>query len=221
MKRILLITTILILNISLSAQYYYIPNTTNPGNPGGLNTDAEYPNGSGMPAGWSTILGGSNSAPIWSSIETIPFSFNFNGSPVTQYKVSSSGILTFTTGASTVPAYSNVAIPNASIPDQSVLVWGIQGSGSNDEIVTKTFGSVGSQQHWIWFASYTYGTLWTYWSIVLEEGSDKIYIVDQRTNGTIAITAGIQLNSTTAFSVAKSVELPSVKLVSFETLPTE
>ena len=43
MKRILLITTILILNMSLSAQYYYIPNTSNPGNPGGLNTDPEYP----------------------------------------------------------------------------------------------------------------------------------------------------------------------------------
>jgi thiol-disulfide isomerase/thioredoxin len=214
MKKILLITTILILNVSLSAQYYYIPNTTNPGNPGGLNTDAEYPGppggAGGMPAGWNTILGSSNSSPTWSSTETIPFSFNFNGSPVTQYKVSSSGILTFTTSASTVPTYSNAAIPNASIPDQSVLVWGIEGSGANDEIVTKTFGSAGSQQHWIWFASYTYGTLWTYWSIVLEEGSDKIYIVDQRTNGTIAVTAGIQLNSTTAFSVANSPSLTTL-----------
>ena len=152
----------------------------------------------------------SNTTAAWSNVETIPFPFNFNGSPVTDYKVSSSGVLTFTTGASTVPAYSNAAIPNSIIPDQSILVWGIQGSGANDEIVTKTFGSVGSQQHWISFASYTYGTYWIYWSIVLEEGSDKIYIVDQRTNGTISITAGIQLNSTTAFSVTNSPSLTTL-----------
>ena len=70
------------------------------------------------------------------------------------------------------------AIPDPAIPDNSILVWGIEGSGSNDNICTKTFGTAGSQ-HWIFFTSYTAGS-WSYWSIVLEEGSNKIYIVDQR-----------------------------------------
>ena len=214
MKKILSIAIILILNMSLSAQYYYVPNTNNPGNPGGLNSDLEYPGpaggANGMPAGWTTILGANNTTPVWSQNQTIPFLFNFNGLPVTQYKVSSSGVLTFSLSASTVPSYNNSSIPNGSIPDNSIMIWGIAGSGANDEIVTKTFGSNGSQQHWIWFASYTAGQAWTYWSIVLEEGSNKIYIVDQRSSSPIATTSGIQINSTTAISVATSPNLTSL-----------
>ena len=46
---------------------------------------------------WTVILGPNQSTPSWSSTETIPFNFNFNGLPVTQYKVSSTGVLTFET----------------------------------------------------------------------------------------------------------------------------
>ena len=59
-------------------QYYYTPNSTQ-SNPGGLNTDSEYPSTSASFAtGWSIILPGGNVSPAWSSIETIPFTFNFN-----------------------------------------------------------------------------------------------------------------------------------------------
>ena len=54
------------------SQYYYLPSTTQ-GNPGGLNTDNEYPSGSGLDASWEVLLGGSNSTPVWSPIDTIPF----------------------------------------------------------------------------------------------------------------------------------------------------
>ena len=192
------------------SQYFYIPASA-PGNPGGINTDNEYPNGSGLPAGWTVILGPSNSSPTWSSVETIPFAFNFNGSPVTQYKVSSTGVLTFTTNTVTVPGATNAVLPDPGIPNSSVMVWGIQGTGSNDNIVTKTFGNTGSQQHWIFFSSYTAGS-WSYWSIVLEEGSDKIYIVDQRhsTSANPQITAGIQIDGSTATMVAGSPTLSNV-----------
>ena len=192
------------------SQYFYIPASA-PGNPGGINTDNEYPNGSGLPAGWTVILGPSNSSPTWSSVETIPFAFNFNGNPVTQYKVSSTGVLTFTTNTVTVPGATNAVLPDPGIPNSSVMVWGIQGTGSNDNIVTKTFGNTGSQQHWIFFSSYTAGS-WSYWSIVLEEGSDKIYIVDQRhsTSANPQITAGIQIDGSTATMVAGSPTLSNV-----------
>jgi hypothetical protein len=179
MKKIytfLFILTIISLNVT--SQYYYLP-SINPGNPGGLNTLDEYPLGSGLSNTWTSILGPSNSSPTWSSVETIPFNFNFNGGPVTQYKVSSSGVLTFSTSASTAPSYLNSALPDVSIPDNSIVIWGLEGSGSNDNIVTQTFGTAGSQQHWVFFASYTAGGSWSYWSIVLEEGTDNIYIVDQ------------------------------------------
>ena len=131
------------------SQYYYIPAST-AGNPGGLNGDSEYPSGSGLDPSWTVILGPNQSSPTWSSIETIPFSFNFNGSSVTQYKVSSTGVLTFSNlTAPAVPGAGNAALPDPAIPDNSVMIWGIEGTGANDNICTKTFGSSGSQQHWI------------------------------------------------------------------------
>ncbi len=209
-KKLFFILSFSLISNLIFAQYYYIPNTNNPGNPGGLNSDPEYPNGSGMAAGWTTILAGNNTVPTWSQIQSIPFNFNFNGVQVNQYKVSSSGVLTFTTSAATTPSYSNSAIPNSTIPDNSIMAWGIQGTGQNDEIVTKNFGNSGNQQHWISFSSYTYGNTWTYWSIVLEEATNKIYIVDQRTSGNVQITAGIQINSSTAFGVSGSPSLASI-----------
>ena len=100
-KKLLFILSFALISNLVFAQYYYLPNTNNPGNPGGLNSDPEYPNGSGMASGWTTILGGSNTTPSWSTTQNIPFNFNFNGVLVNQYKVSSSGVLTFTTSAAT------------------------------------------------------------------------------------------------------------------------
>ena len=211
MKKIITLTICLLGIIPINfSQYYYIPAST-PGNPGGLNTDSEYPSGSGLPAGWSVILGPNNASPTWSTIENIGFPFNFNGNAVTQYKVSSTGVLTFSTAATNIPSASNAGIPDAGIPDNSIMVWGLQGTGPNDNIVTKTFGTAGGRQHWVFFSSYTAGS-WSYWSIVMEEGSDKIYIVDQRhsTAANPQITAGVQIDGTTATMVAGSPSLSNV-----------
>ena len=93
----------------------------------------------------------------------------------------------------------------------SLLWYGVEGSGSNDAIVTKTFGNAGGQQYWIFFSSYTAGS-WSYWSIVFEEGSDKIYIVDQRHSGNAnpQITAGIQIDNSNAVMVTGSPNLSNV-----------
>ncbi len=211
-KYFLIAVSICFLFSNFQGQYYYTPNSTQ-SNPGGLNTDSEYPSTSAsFASGWTTILPGSNVSPAWSSIETIPFIFNFNGTAVTQYKVSSSGVLTFSTSAGVVPFYTNAAIPDPVIPNNSIMIWGIQGVGSNDEILTKTFGATGSQQHWVFFASYEAGGSWSYWSIVLEEGTDKIYIVDQRhsSNANPQVTAGIQLDNSNAVMVAGSPQLTNV-----------
>ena len=150
----ILFATMLLLT-QVNGQYYYLPSPNN-GNPGGLNSDDEYSN-TWSGDGWTSILGPAVATPTWSANQTIPFIFNFNGSQVTDYKVSSTGVLTFSTSATTVPGTSNAAIPDAAIPDKSICIWGLICSGTNDEIVIKTFGSAPNRQHWIYFPSNTLG----------------------------------------------------------------
>ena len=74
-KFITLLVGILFISSYSFSQYYYIPAST-PGNPGGFNGDSEYPSGSGLDPTWTVILGPSQSTPVWSSTETIPFNFD-------------------------------------------------------------------------------------------------------------------------------------------------
>lgn len=216
MKKISLICLMLFGVLFANAQYWQIPHPNANANPGALNNDNEYPVGGGLDASWTTIQGFSTT-PAWSTTQTLPFAFSFNGTPVTQFKVSTSGILTFDVAtAVAAPSYTKAALPNAAIPNNSVCIWGIGALGSNDNIVKKTFGTSPNRQFWIQFSSYGYGTQvsdgsnFTYWSIVLDETTNRIHIVDNRTGGYAAtnqVSAGIQINSTTAYSVATSPNL--------------
>jgi len=217
MKKLALLLFTIFLWGGLSAQYYYLAHTIDKGNPGGINADAEYPEGSGLPTGWTKIDLGAASTARWTSNQTLPFAFQFNGSAVTDFKVSTSGVLTFDVTAATAPSYTKAALPDASIPDKSVCIWGLAGLGANDYIFTKVFGSAPNRQLWIHFNSYSYsakvsdGSNYTYWAIVLEETTNKIYIVDQRVGGYTAtekvVSAGIQIDGTTAISVTGSPNL--------------
>lgn len=211
-----LIAAFVLLSTVANAQYYYVPYQNAGTNPGGLNIENEYPLAGGLGANW-TVLQGPSGTPAWSPITNIPFAFNFNGTPVTQFKVSTSGVLTFTTSAVTVPGFTAVSLPNASIPDNSVCVTGIRGTGTNDNIVYQTFGSAPNRQFWIFFSSYSNAVTnaWTYWSIVLEETSNNVYIVDQRHSGTYSFSAGIQLSSTSAIAVAGSPTLANLAAADF------
>ena len=201
-KSISLLFSLFFMSALSFGQYYYLKQGSPGQNPGGLNTDGEYP---GADATWANILGPSVTTASWSATQTLPFTFNFNGAPVTKYKVSSTGVLTFTTGAATVPTTANNALPSANIPDMSVCVWGIEASGTNDEIMTKTFGTAPNRQQWVFFTSHSLNGGWSYWSIVMEETSDMIYIVDQRHSGTAGgVTAGVQIDGATAISVLGS-----------------
>ncbi len=197
-----------------NAQYIVSSNVNAGQNPGNLNNDAEYPVGGGLPAGWATLFTGTtntSNAPSWTANQSIPFSFQFNGSAVTGYKVSTNGILTFDLTATANPTATNAAIPSTSIPNNSVVIWGLYAVGAGDYIISKTFGTAPNRQHWVMFNSYsTAGAGWSYWSVVMEEGSNKIYIVDQRTNTTpLTLTVGIQVNSTTAYMVPGSPNISS------------
>lgn len=219
------------------AQYYYLPGSG--GNPGGLNADPEYPVNGGLPTSWTTLLTGTSAmtaTPVWSNNVTIPFPFQFNGTAVTSYKVSTSGVLTFTTAATTVPVANNVALPSTDIPDNSILVWGMYAAaaaptaqnptGASDFIVHKTFGTAPNRQHWLQFNSMSQngnpGAGYTYWSIVLEETTNRIHIVDQRSGGaTMTLTVGVQVNSTTAFQVTGSPNITSQTLATADPTPVD
>jgi len=194
------------LGIHAQTGYYMIPHTYAPGNPGGLNQDQEFPVGGGIAPGWISILAGNNVAATYSTIQTIPFAFNFDGNLVTQYKASSSGVVTFSTASTAIPAYGFDTLPSANIPDNSVVIFGMQGTQANDNIVTKTFGTAPNRQHWVQYSSYSISAganCWTYWAVVLEEGTNNIYIVDQRyANCTTNFTIGLQTNATTSFGPA-------------------
>lgn len=208
MKSLLLIVTF-ILTMYCEAQYYVSPIAN--GNPNNVNSeDLEYPLGGGLPSGWTSILSGGKSNPTWSATQTVPFNFQFNDTTVTAFKASSSGIVTFTTSVSgTAPSHTNTSLPNTAIPDKSICVWGVSGKGSNDAIVTKTFGIAPNRQLWVSYNNYsehsTFVNHYTYFSIVLEESSNKIYIVDQRNFGaTPSLTLGIQINSIEKYQIAGS-----------------
>jgi hypothetical protein len=214
MKKTLLITCFaLFFGLQTQAQYWQIPNPNAGFNPGGLNADDEYPSGGGLATTWTTCLAPSTT-PTWSTTQTIPFAFSFNGVPVTDFKVSNSGILTFDVGtAVAAPGFTPITLPSASIPNNSVCISGLGGIGANDNVVRKTFGTAPNRQLWVFYTSYGYGNTasdgsnFTYWSIVLDETTNRIHIVDQRTGGyagTGLVSAGVQIDATTAFTVAGS-----------------
>jgi hypothetical protein len=221
MKKIYTLLSLFVgLAFTLNAQYYQIPWPNINANPGTANVDAEYPSGGGLPAGWTVALGPSASS-VWSANQSIPFSFQFNGSPVSSFKVSNSGVLTFdVTTSVAAPPFIQAALPSALIPNNSICIWGMTGIGSNDNVITKTFGTAPNRQFWIQFNSYGYGGTtsdgnnFTYWSIVLEETTNRIHIVDGRTGGYAAtvkvVSAGLQYSGSSALMVATSPSLLSL-----------
>ena len=211
-----------------AAQYYLTPFVNAGQNPGNLNNDLEQP----TQPGWTNILTGSAAtytAPVWTPNQAIPFAFQFNGQAVTNYKVSSSGVLTFDVAATTVPSSANVALPSAQIPDKSVCAWGLAAK-AGDYILTKTFGTAPNRQHWIQFNSYSVpansNVAYTYWGIVLEETSNRIYVVDQRlgqpaTAPTLGLTVGVQTNATTALQLPASPNVRSTTAATDSPTPSD
>jgi hypothetical protein len=210
MKKITLLAFALLMSVVGYSQYYSLDWDLGQ-NPGGLNNDAEFPRGGGLPADWTWIASG----PIsdWQEVP-LPFKFTFDGTEYSRIKVGN-GIVTFDLAASTFPGNTPSNLPHTDIPNTSIAIWGIN-VGSGDFLVSKTFGSAPNRQYWIQFNTAKAAGLndgWAYWSIVLEEGTNNIYIVDQRNNcvqgqqlctGKTAFTLGIQIDGSTAYEIAGS-----------------
>lgn len=197
--------------------YFYLPFQNAGQNPGGINTLDEEPAGSGLDQGWMIIHSGPSSNPAWSPIQNVPFTFYFDGQVASQFKVSTSGVLTFSTNANEAPTADNTTLPSSLIPDKSVMVWGLDAKAADDKIAVRVLGKSPNRQMWIQFVNYGYeeGNSFCnmFWSIVLEEGSNNIYIVDQRkalfcSNPTM--TLGVQVNQYFAVEVDGSPSIGSL-----------
>ena len=179
---------------------------TDVGNPAGLNTD-----GDATTTSWTDIMLGPQSANVWSPVEAIPFAFEFFGTAVTHFKASQNGLVTFDTAATALPD-DNTNLPSGSLPDMTIACYwdhftSSPPTGTGDDITVKVFGTAPNRQFWIKWYSFEYGTVaFSYFAVVLEETTNKIYLVDQynSTSPLLTTTAGIQLDNTTAFQFGDS-----------------
>jgi hypothetical protein len=204
MKKILLLCLSAIVSSAVFAQTKYnLTYTPGVGNPGGLNTDAD-----DAVATWTTIINPSIAENQWSVNVAIPFTFNYYGNPVTNFKVSANGLITFSTTTSMLPN-DNVALPTAALPDSTIACfWDgfttAPPTASNDYVVWKVLGSAPNRQLWIKWVSFEIGAPKAdnaTFMCMLEETTDKIYLVEGAYSiaaQTYTTTAGIQLNSSTA-----------------------
>ena len=192
----------------VSYQTQYVTNTTNPG---GLNTTGY------SQSGWSVVIPGGAATNSWSATQTMPFPFEFFGTPVTHYKVSGNGLVTFDTNA-TALSVGNYDLPTDSVPDLTICgMWDEFSSnapvGSNDAVVVDTFGVAPNRQFWIKWFSYEYGnpsTSFNYWSVVLEETTNKVYVVDHYGfGGPLTGTVGVQKDNQAGISFGDNLALLS------------
>lgn len=151
--------------------------------------------------GWVKILADSLGQQSYSAAQTLPFGFSFAGNAMSQYWVSGTGYLTFQEpkAAPLEPSDAFLPMPISGLPDASVYVGGVRLDGDNDGVYTKVFGQAPNRQLWVRFHSAT-TTLnrYAYYSIVLEEGSNRIHVVEQMadlSNSLRAMSTGIQVDS--------------------------
>ena len=103
----------------------------------------------------------------------------------------------------------NTALPNAALPNNTIAMFWEDTSNTSistaDHVYTMNYGTAPNRQLWIFYYSFEIGTQsFSYFATVLEETSNKIYVVDMNYSGSAASysgTVGIQVNSTTAYQV--------------------
>lgn len=158
------------------------------GYPGGVNTDSYT-----TTTGWTEIIPPSIGTNQWSPQAAIPFTFNFYGTPVSHIRASGNGLVTFLSNPGSAPPNpTNVLNPNLLdpvLPDSTIAAYwtdftGVAPTSTNDRVYTKVHGTAPNRQFWIRWFSYEFGPDgdFHYASVVLEETTNKIYIVGEYSN---------------------------------------
>lgn len=135
---------------------------------------------------------------ILSSAQTIPFTWSFFGTPVTSYKASDNGYITFDAAAS-VSYAANTTIPAAGGPNNAIYAfWDdlgvVAGTGSVDEVRTFNYGTAPNRTHVIQWYSVTpaSGTGFLYCAIRLHECGDFDIVLNYGTATGMTATIGAE-----------------------------
>ena len=199
MKRLLILVAVVSgVWLGMPAQISYtVSYHSAAGNPGGVNPEQDF-----ELVGWTPLLPGGLFNNQWSGSAGLPFNFQFFGETVTSYQVSANGLLTFTpqTGA---PPDDNTNLPSYGLPAKTIACFWEKfttapPTGTNDQVQTKLFGTAPNRQLWIRWYSFEWGpSSFAYVAIVLEETTNKIYLVDMYgslTSNWVTATVGLQKN---------------------------
>ncbi|QNL20724.1 PKD domain-containing protein [Hyphobacterium sp. CCMP332] len=197
----------LLSTIVVQAQYNATQSGASAGNPGGTNTDSDF-----STTGWTEVLPPSISTNQWSAAFPLTFAFDFAGTPVTHFKASGNGLVTFDTSATGVPANTPEALPSDSLPNNTIASYwapftGFAPTGTNDRVYWKEFGTAPNRQFWIRWHSYEWGPggAFFYNAVVLEETSNKIYCMEMYGGtGVTGTSVGVQVNNTTGVDGSSS-----------------
>jgi hypothetical protein len=178
----------------LQAQSYSINFQQDIGNPGGLNTEAD-----NTTSGWTNLVTGNQISNFWSPGLSIPFPFLFYGQTVTDLYVSQNGLISFELAPSALSGNDNTVLPSTEIGSMTICAFWDEftydpPTPTTSVIRYKQFGSAPNRQLWIKWSNFEIGTSATVatWACVLEESSNKIYIVDMNnfTGSNISATVG-------------------------------
>lgn len=204
--------TLCSLNTTLAQNAYHLESYNQIGNPRNINTEQD---DYSMANNWDLILSDS-SKKCYSQILNIPFTFKLGTQSFSQFKVSSTGYVTFSVNDPKIqhPSYRDeLKLPSLDLPNYSIYIGGITSYGTNDQVFTKTFGTAPNRQFWIKFQSYTpvhdtMGGSFATSAIVLEENNGSIHFVDMKAAfSDIATTKylihnyGVQISATEAYSI--------------------
>jgi len=176
------------------------------GNPGNVNTLQDHSNGI---TNMIPLTDYSQSVNCWSDVYQLPndFNFLFFNQPVTEFKVSLNGLLTFDVDAADPPPNVNEKLPSAALPNNTIAAfWDIftpsPPIGATDIVYMRVFGDAPNRQVWFTYYSFEYsGFGWIYFAFCLEETTNKVFIIDMNyfsNGGTGSSTIGLQYDTITA-----------------------
>lgn len=176
----------------------------NGGNPRGLNTDVD--NIAHTTAnGFTELLTSGLSTPTFSQPQALPIPFQFNGTTVTHFLVSPTGVLTFDTtlkGGFTSPVngrLNTTSFPNNSIAGYWENFTFTPPTPATSKVYGKVYGTAPNRQYWVdWFGFSIGGATNAHFSVVLEETTNKIYIVDKNlwSGSNVTASVGIKIDNT-------------------------
>jgi hypothetical protein len=196
MKKIYSILLGLIISSGLYSQYYSITYNSAAGNPGVLNTEAD-----NTTAGWTALTPINQTVNGWTASQTLPFNFYIFGYKMTSFIASYNGLIRFDyTGGAL--GTDNILLPTNGVngPASRVIAcfWELfPASYVTATVYTKVFGTAPNRQLWIkwYFNNSLLGSL--YYSCVLEESTQNVYMVDCKltaAGSSMTTTVGVQSN---------------------------